>query len=753
MSEHQTACILCTRNCGLRVTVENSRITSVRGDPAHPLSQGYLCQKAARLDHYQNHADRLSSPLRRRADGRFEEVTWDEALTDIAARLTALRRAHGGQCFAFYGGGGQGNHLGAPYTRGLLRAMGSPYRYNALAQEKTGDFWVNGKLFGRQDCHITEDVEHADYVLFIGTNPWQAHGIRNARDTLRAISRCPTRKMAVIDPRRTETAKLSDVHLQLRPGTDAFLLAAMLAIMVRDNLLDRSFLAARTLGFDVLEAALKQVPIADYIARADVRVADVEQVARDFARARSACVRVDLGIQQSLHSTLNSYLEKLLFLLTGNLGVRGGNNFHTQLLPIIGHSREAGNVPTVVAGMPAISGIYPPNVLPGEIDSEHPRRIRALVVDSANPAVTGADSAAYERALRKLELLVVVDVAMTETARFAHYVLPASSQFEKWEATGFNLEFPKNYFHLRAPILPPRAGTLSEAEIYTRLVRKLGALPARGFPWLARVARLDRRVPSLGLFPFALAVTLAVRPKLRQQAAHVLYESLGPALPGGARAAAPLWFLAQRYAATHRAAVRRAGHRGRGFLLGESLFTAILHSRAGTLLSEHRHEDTWSLLGYRDRKIRLAIAEMIESLAALAAEPAPTDDYPFVLIAGERRSYNANTIYRDPAWRKQDPDGALTMHPADAARLGLRDGARVRCRSAHGALEVSLRCSDTVRLGVVTLPHGYGLRYRGAIPIGPVLNRLTGESHRDAIAATPFHKYVPVSVSATGDEI
>jgi anaerobic selenocysteine-containing dehydrogenase len=342
-------------------------------------------------------------------------------------------------------------------------------------------------------------------------------------------------------------------------------------------------------------------------------------------------------------------------------------------------------------------------------------------------------------------------VAMTETARFAHYVLPASSQFEKWEATGFNLEFPKNYFHLRAPIVPPRADSLPEAEIYTRLVRKLGALPARGFPWLARVARLDRRAPSLGLFYGALVATLALRPKLRQQAAHVLYETLGRALPDEAAAAAPLWFLAHRYARRHRAAVRRAGHGGRGLALGESLFAAILNARAGTLLSEHRYEDTFSLLGHRDRKVRLAIPEMLDSLSALADEHASSGDYPFVLVAGERRSYNANTIYRDPAWRKQDPDGALTMHPEDAAQLGLHDGARVRCRSAHGELEVTLRCSDVVRPGVVTLPHGYGLRYDGAEPIGPALNRLTSAGHRDAIAATPFHKYVPVALSAAGE--
>src|SRR5688572_4214377 len=204
MTAEQTACILCSRNCGLRVEVEGGRIQSIRGDDAHPVSKGYLCQKAARLEYYQENADRLEHPLRRRPDGSFERVSWEEALADIARRLLAIRERHGGRAFAFYGGGGQGNHLGGAYSRQLLKAMKSRFVYSALAQEKTGDFWVNGRLFGDQRCHLTEDVEHADVVLFVGANPFQAHGIPNARDTLRELKNNPARMMVVVDPRKSE---------------------------------------------------------------------------------------------------------------------------------------------------------------------------------------------------------------------------------------------------------------------------------------------------------------------------------------------------------------------------------------------------------------------------------------------------------------------------------------------------------------------------------------------------------------------
>src|SRR6185436_457295 len=383
----------------------------------------------------QNHADRLDAPLRRRPDGSFERISWETAIREIAGKLTAIRDSHGGRALAYYGGGGQGNHLGGVYGHGLVEAMRTRYHYSALAQEKTGDFWVNGRLFGRQTCHTSEAVEEAEVVVIIGANPWQAHGIANARTTLHEIAKDPARTLIVIDPRRTETAAMADIHLQVRPGMDAFLLAAILATLVREGLENREFLAARTTGFEAVRAALLEVPVETYAARSGVAVEDVVRVARRIAAAQSASVRVDLGLQHSLHSTLNSYLEKLLSLLTGHFGRPGCNTLHTFFAPLVGHSDPPGpgsrSWSTTVTGLPEIGKLFPPNVLPAEIDTDHPGRIRGLVVDSANPALSGADTQAYRRAFSRLELLVVIDVALTETARHAHYVLPAASQLEK----------------------------------------------------------------------------------------------------------------------------------------------------------------------------------------------------------------------------------------------------------------------------------------------------------------------------------
>ncbi len=747
----RTACILCSRNCGLAVEIEDGRFTRVRGDEAHPNSRGYLCQKAARLEHYQNHADRLRHPLKRRPDGGFERIGWDQALHEIAQKLLEIRDRHDGRAFAFVGGAGQGNHLGSAYSRQLLPAMGSRFAYNSLGQEKTGDFWVNGRLFGHQTCHTTEDVEHADYVLFIGCNPFQSHGIPSARDLLREFRKDPHRTVVVVDPRRTETASQADVHLQLRPGTDAFLLAAMLAIIVRDGLHDARFLAEHCTGFEDVEHRLRTVPIEDYVRRADVPLADVERVARGFAQARRACVRVDLGTQHTLHTTLNAWLEKLLWLVTGHFGREGTNNLHTSLMPILGHTDERVAIKgkplprTAYHGMHPIGGIFPPSILPDEILKAGEDRVRAVVVDSCNPLLTWPDTAAYEQAFRSLELLVAVEVSMTETAQLAHYVLPAASQFEKWEATGFNLDFPENYFHLRHPLFPPLDEALPEPEIYTRLLEQMGVIPRR-FALLSAVARLQPASAQFLPYVAALGATLKRHPHWGHYAASIAYRTLGPTLPQGAAAAAFLLPLAMPFASRHETAVRRAGHEGSKRTLGSRLFRTILAQRSGVVTSRHAYDEVWSLVRTPDRHVHLAVAEMLRELEALGAEPAAGATFPFILMAGERRSYNANQIFRDPAWRKVDKRGALRLHPGDAASLGLGDGDVAEVQSATGDLQVTVEVDDSVRPGVVTLPHGYGGSYAGSGSIGPAVNRLTSAAHCEPFTKTPYHKFVPVRV-------
>ncbi|KMS86562.1 molybdopterin-dependent oxidoreductase [Streptomyces flaveolus] len=746
---HKTACSLCYVNCGLEVAIDGHTITRVRGDKENPRTRGYLCQKAQRLTWYGDHPDRLTTPLRRRPDGGHEPVDWDTALTEIARRLRDIRdttEPGGPGALAYVGGGGQGNHSGGAYGNALMSWMNSTRFFGALSQEKTGDFWVNGKLFGGQVCHTSEGVEECDLLVAIGCNPWMAHGFNRARNEVNAIKNDPGRKMIVIDPRRTETAEVADVHLPLRPGTDAYLLGAILALVVRRGGADEAFLRAHTEGYEQVADALLRIPVDEWIAHAEVERTEVERAVELILAARAMTVRVELGVQQGRNSTLNSYLEKLLYLVTGHFGRPGTNALHSWLIPLWKESRGERSQ---ITGFEYIGGYLPMNTLAEEVLADHPHRARAVWVDSSNPANTAADTAAVERALAACELSVVVDIAYTETAALADYVLPAASQHEKWEWTFFDFEWPTNYFQLRRPLFAPLPGTLVEAEIYTRLLEELGALPDRAeLERLTELARTDR--------PNLLRHAAAVLREAPGTAPALLYRTLGRTLPEGAASAAVLWPGCHSAARRLGPAVQRAlGSEASGTALGEELFDRVLRSPSGLAFSAHDYDEVWSLM--RSERVTLAVPELLTWLTSLDPAADRRDPrFPLSLVNGQRRSHNANQILRPPAWRRTDPDGALRARAEDLSAAGVAPGDWVAVVSRTGRLVALAEADETLRAGQVALPHGFGMSVPdgrgGRVTNGPRINLLTDATDRDPIAGTPHHKDVPVRLERPTSE-
>ena len=239
----KTACIICALNCGLEVQTDGRRIVRIRGDKAHPVSQGYVCEKSQRMDYYQNGADRLESPMRRKPDGTYEAIDWETAIREIAAKFAAIKATHGGESILYYGGGSQGNHLGGMYGDSTIKALGIQYRSNALAQEKTGEAWVQGKMTG---SGIHGDFEHCEVAVFVGKNPWQSHGFARTRVILREIQNDPARTLIVIDPRRSETAAMADMHLAVRPGPMRGASRRSAAIIVQQGLVARTWIDEHT---------------------------------------------------------------------------------------------------------------------------------------------------------------------------------------------------------------------------------------------------------------------------------------------------------------------------------------------------------------------------------------------------------------------------------------------------------------------------------------------------------------------------
>lgn len=760
---HSTACMLCALNCGLKVQTDGviggkAHITKIIGDKDHPISQGYVCEKAQRIDYYQNGADRLSSPMRRKPDGTYEAVDWDTAISEVAAKLKAVKDEHGGESFIYYGGGGQGNHLGGAYTDSLLKALGVKYRSNALAQEKTGEFWVGGKMFGAGNHG---DFGHAEVSVFIGKNPWQSHGFARSRAVIRDIQKDPNRCMVVIDPRRSETAQKAEYHLQLKPGTDAWLLAALVGIIVQEEWVKHDWMAKHTAGYEQIEATFKAIPVSRYAETCGVDEALLREVAERIAKAGSVSFFEDLGMQMSVHSTLGSYLQRLIWLTTGHYGRQGTANAFVPFMSLGKASKgETGRSkkPTgprkkqvsPVAGAKIIIGLVPCNVIPEEILTDHPKRYRAMIIDSGNPVHSLADSQRMREALRALDFSVVIDIAMTETARQADYVLPAASQFEKAEATFFNLEFPRNAFHLRQPLFEPLSGTLPEAEIHARLLEAMGELSDKDYKWLRRAAKL-----GLSAFTAEFLIQMATKPKLMKYVSVILYRTLGEALAKkhgkGMQTAAVVWGLCLLYIQASPKAAKRAGFAGPLPLAANKLFKAMLSNPSGVVYAESNFDESWHAITHPNHQINLHIPELIEELGKLENGLSTEDaKYPFILSAGERRTDTANTAIRNPNWHKKGIYAALRISPQDAQTVGCETGDTLKISTARASAEVIVEISDMMRPGHISLPNGTGIDYTDengdVIRKGLAPNEFTDASRRDFLAGTPWHKHIPAKL-------
>ncbi len=741
---HKSACVLCSANCGVEIKLDGRSFARVRGNKAHVGSAGYTCEKALRLDHYQNARSRLTSPMKRQPDGGYTEIDWDTAIAEVAAGLKAVADTHGGDKIMYYGGGGQGNHLGGAYSAGVRSVLGIKRRSNALAQEKTGEAWVEGRMFG---THTHGEFAEAEVAVFLGKNPWHSHGFDAARRVLKEIAADDKRSMIVIDPRRTETADLADYWLAVKPATDAFLLAAIGGVIVEEGLAKSAWLDKHVEGVAETKAAFATVPIAAFAERCGISEDRIRAVARRMASAESVAIYEDLGVEMAPHSTLVSYLHRAIWVLLGNYAKPGTHSAHTGMASLFSYGASGKEPIDPVTGGAIISGLVACNEIADGMLSNHPERTRALLIESANPVHSLAGSARFREAMRSAEFSVVIDIAMTETALEADYVLPAASQYEKVETTFFAAAFPDNWFCVRPPVLEPLAGTLPEPEIHSRLAKALGAFTDDDLAPL-RVAATE----GYEAFGEAFAAGAAANPALARAGAIVLYETLGQTLPEGMAGAAALWFSSQQAAMKWPEAVRNAGHVGEGPDLGNALFEAIINNPDGVVFTRHEPGQAWDLLGTPDNKIHLAIPELLEDLTKLGSAPLgyTSPEFPLVLSAGERRSFTANTIIRDPAWRKKDAEGALRLSPADAKAAGVQTGDRIRLTTPGGSAVAVAEVNDTMMEGHVALPNGLGLAYSpaGGEPevAGVAPNELTTTEWRDHIAGTPWHKHVPARI-------
>jgi anaerobic selenocysteine-containing dehydrogenase len=733
MSWKKTSCTLCANGCGLEVQVEDNRIVKARGDKDCPTSEGYVC----RIAYHLHNADRVLYPLKRVGED-FERISWDQAITEITEKLRDILQQHGPRSLASLFGGGELGVGGTFHLISLVNTLGSRYQYSSANQEFAGRYWAHGLTLGSQGMAFMSDHENTDMMLLIGKNPLMSHHFPQARRKLLKMSKNPDQLLVVVDPRLSETAKIANIHLPIRPGTDALLLKSMIAIILREEMHSQEYIDKHTDGFNEV------LPwFADFDVRAALEVCELDcdqvfRVCREFAMRRS-CLHDDLGILMGRHSALVSYLLVVLLAICGRISVPGGNY-------LTGGGRFDPNAPDVwrtqTTGIPALNGMFPPNVMPEEIMSDHPDRLRAVFTYTVNPLRSYADTTAYEQAFRRLDLLVVTEIAMSETATLAHYVLPSKSFYESWNGR-FGGDVSKIYGRAPGPVVQAEGEQKEGGEVFTLLADAMGLIPE--LPESLYQAAGSR---SLKEYPDALGDYLGKDPQSYGVLPFIVAKTLGNAVDSTHLASHFTTFM-QRSPERQEQAARA------GFAVGPDqgleIYQATLEHPEGVLVGIRDPEKNIGQLATKSGKIQLhdsKVEDWIREINPTDEEERlkPDEKFPLILMAGRHMDMNANTGMRDPAWNEGRRPCTLAMSPADAEELGLADRQMVKVITEAGEETIEVEVTEDARKGQVVIPHGFGLVYDG-VKYGVNVNRLTKNTHRDQFG-TPIHRYVPCRVEA-----
>jgi len=738
---HKTGCVLCAQNCGLEILVEDNRMVKVKPDKSNPKSQGYVCRKGLNVIHHQYPKDRITEPMKKVGDA-FEPISWDQAIEEIAAKMKSIVGSHGPRAIAYMGASAQGGHSEGAYGLSILRALKSQNFYSSAGQEFASSWWLYGRMLGKQYNLPIPDEHHTEMLVGWGWNGMESHQMPRAPLVLKQISKDPEKLLVIIDPRKSETAAIANIHLPVRPGTDAILIKAMISIIIGNEWENKAYIDEHVEGWEAVRPWFENF---DVKAAIDVCELDYNQVLElcRLMTTRKWCMHPDLGIYMGRNSVLNSYLMNILGAICGVFCVSGGNVIPGMVVPMGFHAdeRDPKTWKTVVTNMPpAAAGSFPPAVMPEEILNEHPERIRAVHVSACNPLRAYPDTTAYEEAFSRLDLLVVNDIVMSETARLAHYVLPCRTYYESWDTTFFPWTFPKVFFQLRRPIVTPPEKCLEASQIFTLIADKLGLIPTIPED-LYEAAKGDRLTFGAKLMEWA-----ATEPKALKTMPFVLAKTLGREWDSAAKAG--LWGVTMTAPKSFRKNAARIGFEP-GLDQGDRIFQALLDNPEGIWIGEADPEENFKALKTPSGKVEVFVPELEDEAENLNAENEAQDlklsaEYPMILSAGRHTRYNINTLIRGQDWNKGKRACTVAVNPVDAEEMGFSDGQNVKVTTEAGSETGELQVSDQVRKGTVLIPHGFGLIY-GDTVYGLNVNKLTKNTHRDLLG-TPMHRFVPCRV-------
>jgi len=712
-TKHLHTCMLCESVCGIEVEVDAGRVVRVRGDEQDPFSRGHLCPKAAALEDVRTDPDRVRTPLHRTKDG-VAAMSWDAALAETSKRISEIRRRHGPHSVAVYLGNPTVHSHGALMGAGLLlQALGTRSRFSATSLDQLPRMLAALEMFGNQLLLPIPDLDRTAFLLIVGANPVVSNGtLMTAGNVSQRIEAVRSRggQVVLVDPRRSETAKLADAHHAIRPGTDALLLAAMLHTIFASGKARLGHLTGFTDGLDALTGAVQPFTPELVAPITGINAEATRALALAFANAPSAVCYGGVGSSTQDTGGVCGWLIQALNVVTGNLDRPGGAMFPTPAIDIsslaarVGQTGSFDRFRSRVRQLPEFGGELPTAALAEEIETPGERQIRALITICGNPVLSAPNGPRLERALSRLDYMVSIDIYRNETTRHANMLLPTSFGLERdhYDLV-FNALAVRNTVRFAEAVFEPPPGVRHDWQVMTELAVRLGTRTTEGGRWaaaqVARGLRMvgPRRVLDLGLRTGPHRLSLRA---LKQSPHGIDLGALKPRLPA-----------------------------------------ALCTPRQRIRLAPDRHVDALGKL--RDR---------LEVGCSTGASDA-------LVLIGRRQLRSNNSWMHNSLRLVKGPESCvLLMHPDDAQSRSLTSGDRVRILARVGHVEASLRVSSEVAPGVVSLPHGWGhagadhpLRVAQA-HAGVSLNALTDELRLDPLTATASFSGVTVQVTRATDQ-
>ncbi|GAV44719.1 molybdopterin oxidoreductase family protein [Streptomyces acidiscabies] len=731
-------CPLCEATCGLTLTIEGTTVTHARGDRDDVFSKGFVCPKGASFGAVDGDPDRLRTPLVRR-DGELREATWTEAFDAVAAGVRGVVERYGADSVGVVLGNPNVHTVaGALYPPVLLAGLGTRSYFTASTVDQMPKHVSSGLLFGDANAIPVPDLDRTDHLLLIGANPLESNGsLCTAPDFPGRLKALKARggTLVVIDPRRTRTAKLADRHVPIRPGTDALLLAAMAHTLFAEDLVETGELTPHLQGLAELREAVGEFTPDAVAAACDVDADTIRTLARDLAAAPTAAVYARIGSCTVPYGTLASWLVDVLNILTGNLDRVGGALFPqaaTDKTPRPAgpsHGFALGRWRSRVSRHPEAKGELPLSALAEEIDTAtaEGEPIRALIAVAANPVLSAPDGDRLDKALESLEFMVSVDPYLNETSRHADVILPPPPPSQSPHH-----DFALNTLAIRAQVrynraaIPLEPGRMAESEILARLT--LAATGMHG----ADPSAVDDLVIGQTL---GKAVKEAHSPAYGRDPKDLADQLTGE---NGVERRLDLML--------------RLGPYGDGFGVrpdGVTLEKVLAHPH-GIDLGPLRPRLPQPLKT-RSGKVELFPEPIAADLPRLVRAMAqlPTG---LVLVGRRHLRSNNSWMHNVPPLTGGSNRCTLHLHPEDAERLGVTDGGYVRVKGAGGAVTAPVEVTDSVRRGVVSLPHGWGHDRPGtrmghaALDPGVNVNQLLDGRLLDPLSGNAVLNGVPVDL-------